>query len=163
MIPKVFNPGQMKKEELKELRNLIVKTDAKTFDLSSDKYRLLNPAGGGASHKTHLGLHDLSALLLNTLVPISQQQYKGRGKIDIKQTYCFMPLSSSLDQAVFQNINMLAKTNRQNEDFYNTVIDIRSKLTRIKLAAEHDMAGAFVRVGNKGDMPQLKYTVLAPK
>jgi hypothetical protein len=74
-----------------------------------------------------------------------------------------MPLSFPLDQAVFQNINMLAKVNlEQQGDFYDMVIGIRSKLTRIKLAAEHDMAVAFVRVGYKGNKPKFRYTLLGP-
>src|SRR5262249_26007261 len=102
------------------------------------------------SRKTELGYHDLSALLLNPAREISSQQYKGRAEIGPDQVYVFMPLSYPLDQAVFQNINTLAKLSRTTEGgFYTRVRTIRSEMTRIKLAAEHDMAVAFVNVGGE--------------
>lgn len=116
------------------------------------------------SRKTELGYHDLSALLLNPQVNISSQQYKGRGQIAPEQLYVFMPLSYALDQAVFQNINLLAKACRgEQQAFYNRVREIRSEMTRIKLAAEHDMAVAFVMVGKNEISGSLKfkYTLLS--
>jgi len=69
-----------------------------------------------------------------------------------------MPLSHAGDQAVFQNINRLAKEFRtRKEGFYNLVRDIRSKMTRIKLAAEHDMATNFVMVARPGTDPRPKF------
>jgi hypothetical protein len=110
------------------------------------------------SRKTELGLHDLSAGLMNRDVPISKQQFKTPGD---NQIYVFMPLSAAGDQAVFQNINELAKANRvEQPDFYKTVRDIRSKMTRISLAAEHDMATSFILVGQKpSGRPKFKFTL----
>lgn len=113
----------------------------------------------GVSQKTNLGYHDLSALLLNPNAPISKQQYKGFAP---GQIYVFMPLSFAVDQAVFQNINMLAKLHREErKSFYNKVTDIRSHMTRIKLIAEHDMATNFVKVGTSYStgLPKFKYTI----
>jgi hypothetical protein len=125
--------------------------------------RRLNPKvfkpDAGVSQKTKLGYHDLSALLLNPNVPISKQQYKG---FKPGQTFVFMPLSFAVDQAVFQNINMLAKLHREErQSFYNKVTDIRSQMTRIKLIAEHDMATNFVMVGKSYStgQPKFKYTI----
>jgi hypothetical protein len=115
----------------------------------------------GVSQKTNLGYHDLSALLLNPNAPISKQQYKG---FNPGQVYVFMPLSFAVDQAVFQNINMLAKLCRaERPDFYKKVTDIRSKMTRIKLIAEHDMATNFIMVGKSYStgLPKFKYTLTA--
>jgi len=104
------------------------------------------PKPGAASRKTEMGLHDLSAGLMNPEKPLSEQQYKTP---DPGQVYVFMPLSDAGDQAVFQNINTLAKAYReQRAGFYALVRDIRSKMTRVKLAAEHDMATSFVHVGD---------------
>ena len=116
------------------------------------------PASGGASQKTELGLHDLSAGLMNREKPISAQQYKTPDK---DTYYVFMPLSHPGDQAVFQNINMLAKAFRDAQpELYGLVRDIRSKMTRIKLAAEHDMATCFARVGTtSAGRPRFKFTL----
>lgn len=117
------------------------------------------PAQGG-SRKTDLGLHDLSAGLMNPKVPISEQQYKTP---EAKQTYVFMPLSAAGDQALFQNINQLGKQFRNEQPaFYELIRDIRSKMTRIKLAAEHDMATSFyvVKGTEKELRPQFKFGLL---
>src|SRR5690606_23692770 len=45
--------------------------------------------------------------------------------------------------------------------FYNYVRDIRSKMTRIKLAAEHDMATNFALVGQTAtSRPKFSFTLL---
>lgn len=117
------------------------------------------PGNDGASQKTDLGFHDLSALLLNPKADISAQQYKTPSD---DQVFVFMPLSTAMDQAVFQNINTLAKLDHQTEKkFYDKVRDIRSTMTRIKLAAEHDMATKFIEVGQsqRRGGPKYKYTL----
>lgn len=146
--------------------NRIVKTNASIVARLDPKVFMPydNEARPMDSRKTELGYHDLSALLLNPQVKISDQQYKGRGQIAPEQVYVFMPLSPAIDQAVFQNINILAKL-RRNEypQFYNKIRQIRSEMTRIKLAAEHDMAVAFVMVGKKAgtERPKFKYTLIS--
>jgi hypothetical protein len=117
------------------------------------------PGGGGESRKTEMGLHDLSAGLMNPKQPISEQQYKTPNRI---QVYVFMPLSDAADQAVFQNINTLAKAYRQEHAaFYTLVRGIRSEMTRVKLAAEHDMATNFTVVGRTaGGRPKFRFGLL---
>jgi hypothetical protein len=93
--------------------------------------------------------------------PISEQQYKTPSA---DEYYVFMPLSHAGDQAVFQNIQRLAKCYRtQHGAFYDLVRDIRSKMTRIKLAAEHDMATNFVRVARQQPddaRPKFKFSLM---
>ena len=135
----------------------IVKTNASI--LARTNPEVFVPKGGGHSLKTELGYHDLSALLLNPAADISAQQYK---TISDGQVFAFMPLSTAMDQAVFQNINTLAKASYDTEKaFYDKVRRIRSELTRIKLAAEHDMATKFVEVGQAARRagPKYKYTL----
>jgi hypothetical protein len=141
----------------------IVKTNASILERL--KPEVFVPLDKGASSKTEKGYHDLSGLLLNPQQNISAQQYKGRGEIDPNQVYVFMPLAYALDQAVFHNINTLAKAQRENgpfeKAFYEKVRDIRSKMTRIKLLAEHDMAVSFVMVGHTNlGRPKFEYTLL---
>jgi hypothetical protein len=149
--------------ETEKFDTKIIKTNASILGRQDPK--VFVPQGKGASRKTEMGYHDLSALLLNPNADISAQQYKGRaGQIDPEQVYVFMPLSEAIDQAVFQNINTLAKACRKERPtFYDTVRDIRSKMTRIKLLAEHDMATSFVMVGNREENggPKFKYTLLS--
>ncbi len=143
-------------------RTPIVKTNASIMGRMNPK--VFVPQKNAPSQKTEKGYHDLSALLLNPNADISSQQYKGRGEIAPEQVYVFMPLSYALDQAVFQNINTLAKAYRDmHKDFYDKVREFRSEMTRIKLAAEHDMAVNFVMVGNspKTGAPKFKYTLIS--
>jgi hypothetical protein len=135
----------------------IVKTNASIMARTNPE--VFVPRGGGHSRKTELGYHDLSALLVNPAADISAQQYK---TISDGQVFAFMPLSTAMDQAVFQNINTQAKANHDTQkDFYDKVRRIRSELTRIKLAAEHDMATKFVEVGQaeRRAGPKYKYTL----
>jgi hypothetical protein len=133
----------------KGLKGITARLDPKVF----------MPGPGRASQKTEQGLHDQSAGLMHKGKPISEQQYKTP---DRTQYFVFMPLSHPGDQAVYQNINMLAKAHRtEHADFYNLVRDIRSKMTRIKLAAEHDMSTSFAMVGKTATgRPKFSFTLL---
>lgn len=135
----------------------IVKTNASIQARTNPE--VFVPREGAHSRKTELGYHDLSALLVNPAVNISAQQYKTTSP---DQVFVFMPLSTAMDQAVFQNINTLAKASYETEkEFYDKVRMIRSRMTRIKLAAEHDMATKFVEVGQspRRGGPKYKYTL----
>jgi hypothetical protein len=80
---------------------------------------------------------------MNPEVEISKQQYRTYNNI-----FVFMALSQAEDQAVFPYINILAKAYKGGfNDFYDLVRNIRSKMTRIKFAAEHDMGTSIVCVG----------------
>ena len=135
----------------------LVKTNASIMERL--KPEVFKPKAGH-SQKTALGYHDLSALLLNPNAPISQQQYK---TVQADQVFVFMPLSFAMDQAVFQNINMLGRVFRDTQPgFYDTVRDVRSKMTRIKLLAAHDMATQFLTVGKSQStgLPKFKYALI---
>jgi hypothetical protein len=117
------------------------------------KPEMFVPEGKGPSLKTLWGLHDLAASLMNPEFKISEQQYRFANNI-----FVFMPLSEAGDQAVFQYINILAKAYRQKRGtFYELVRDYRSKMTRIKFAAEHDTGTQIVCVGRgAGDKPKFR-------
>jgi hypothetical protein len=101
------------------------------------------PGSGQGSRKTEMGLHDMSVTLLNPRKPIRDQAHsKADGTI-----FSFMPLSDPLDQVVFQTLNRTGKDLRQqNSELYDMVREMRSKMTRIKLAAEHDLGTGFSAV-----------------
>lgn len=109
-------------------------------------------------NKARLGYHDLSALVLNPAKGISKQQYK---TVTSGQVYGFMPIAPSIDQCVFQNINAAAKLKRDSHpDFYQKVVDIRNRMTRIKLASGNDMKTVFIRVGTtKLGHDKFKYVI----
>lgn len=72
--------------------------------------------------------------------------------------YVFMPLAKPADQKVFQLLNDLAKVSRKQQDFYNEVRDIRSKMTRVKLFEEHDMGTGFLAYAPDSRVnPRFKY------
>lgn len=155
-----YNPG-VNWGDSRTFGTKIVKTNASIKARMDPK--VFRPGKDMASEKTTKGFHDLSALLLNPKAPISQQQYKGGGDIPAEQVFVFMPVSHASDQAVFQNINTLAKAHRgERGDFYDLVRSYRAQMTRIKLAAEHDMAVNFVLVSKPDSLgpPKFKYTLL---
>jgi hypothetical protein len=118
------------------------------------------PEGRGESQKTELGAHDLSAGLMHPRKGISDQQYKTPGP---DEYFVFMPLSYHGDQAVFQNVNRLVKAYKeQHMEFYNFMRDVRSKMTRVKLAAEHDMSTNFVCIGHTAiNRPRFRFTLVS--
>lgn len=130
------------------------------------------PYGGGESRKTELGLHDTSTGLMSADRKISQQQYK---RLDpnssnvTEKIYVFMPLGYPEDQGLFQTLNALAKRVRmERPHFYTLVRFYRARMTRLKLAAEHDMSTNFtlaVPVGYKLNMngnqvPKFRFSLL---
>lgn len=113
------------------------------------------PGPGTASRKYEEGLHDMSSTLVDCRRPISEQSHmKDDGTI-----FSFVALSDPADQAVFYNLNRIAKSMRNEHlDFYNTVREFRAKMTRVKLAAEHDMGTGFTAVRREnGESFKLKY------
>ena len=119
------------------------------------------PYAGGVSRKTELGLHDLSASILRSNAPITTQLFNAgsfakKTPTQIRDVlkelqkaskgepyYVFMPLSKPADQKVFHFLNDLAKQKRDSP-LYPLVREIRSKMTRVKLACEHDMGTGFL-------------------
>ncbi|MGH7461440.1 MAG: hypothetical protein ACREMA_10475 [Longimicrobiales bacterium] len=106
------------------------------------------------SKKYELGLHDMSCSLLDHRRPISEQSHmKDNGTI-----FSFVPLSERDDQVIFHKLNQAAKLlNKAHMDFYDLVREFRSKMTRIKLAAEHDMGTGFTAVRRENG-PKFKLT-----
>jgi hypothetical protein len=130
------------------------------------------PTSGGTSRKTELGLHDMSTGLMNNRKKISEQQYKTLGKGGDnaeKEIYTFMPLGYPEDQALFQILNNLAKRVRVTRPaFYELIRCYRARMTRIKLAAEHDMATNFSLASPNGykmvdgqAVPKFRFSLIA--
>jgi hypothetical protein len=96
----------------------------------------------GSRPKIELGLHDMSASLLDPKkIKISTQLFNQPKQYQI---FAFMPVAAEDDQVVFQKINAFGKQHRaDNDGLYSLVRELRSELTRIKLACEHDMATNF--------------------
>jgi hypothetical protein len=131
------------------------------------------PYKGGDSKKLELGIHDTSSGLMSPARPISEQQYKtltpGSDNVT-KKLYCFMPLGYPEDQALFQMLNDLAKRVRLDRpNFYSLVRFFRARMTRLKLAAEHDMSTNFslatpigYKVNSAGEtVPKFRFGLLS--
>lgn len=99
------------------------------------------PGIGGRREKIEMGLYDMSASLLDPRRAISAQTFNTISNGDI---YAFMPLALPADQAVFQKLNAIGKDLRDaHPELYQLVREIRTRMTRIKLACEHDMGTNF--------------------
>lgn len=133
------------------------------------------PLSGGASRKTELGLHDLSASILRSNATITSQLFNAgsfakKTPAQIREVlvglhkdskgkpyYVFMPLSKPQDQKVFHLLNDLAKGMR-GSDLYPLVREIRSKMTRVKLACEHDQGTGFLAMAPDNPVnPKFRY------
>jgi hypothetical protein len=133
------------------------------------------PSPGGTSRKTELGLHDLSASILRSNATITSQLFnagsfaqKTPAQIrDVlkdlhkdskgKPYYVFMPLSKPKDQKLFHLLNDLAKL-RRDSPLYPLVREFRSKMTRVKLACEHDMGTGFLATAPDNPVnPKFRY------
>lgn len=115
--------------------------DSKKF-FDSDKSNL-------ASQKNLLGLHDLSAHLLTHTRFISQQL-----KMYEKAYMFFMPLPMMADLQLFSVLNQKAKKEVEGTA---TMREIRSKLTRVKLAQASDMGATFKDINPAGQIPKFRY------
>jgi hypothetical protein len=107
------------------LKSLALRMDPSNFYPESKKYAL--------------GIHDMSSTLLDCSREISSQAHKkSNGTI-----FSFTPLSDPKDQVVFERLSQLSKRAEACTEFRELIREIRSKMTRAKLAAEHDMATGF--------------------
>lgn len=115
-------------------------------------------AEGMTKRKVELGLYDQSARLLDGRRNISEQVF---GRIEEGHMYAFMPLSDPDDQVVFQKLNEVGKALRNdNTELYALVREIRSRMTRIKLAQETDMGTNFTAVDPENNLnPKFKYGI----
>lgn len=113
------------------------------------------PDTGGASRKAELGLHDMSASLLRNKDIVAQLF----NKPEKGHLYVFMPLALPEDQAVFQRLNGFAKADRSSP-LYPLVRSYRSRMTRLKLACEHDMGTNFVALAPEDKInPRFRYGI----
>jgi hypothetical protein len=108
------------------------------------------------SSKLDMGLHDLNASLMDSRRKISSQFINWPKTGDL---YVFMPVSQPDDHFVFLRLNQWGKKLRTvNGEFYDLVRNIRSKMTRVKLACEHDMGSNFTAYApNNSVNPKFKY------
>ncbi len=99
----------------------------------------------GPSQKYSLGLHDLSASLLDPHRNISEQLYHALNREDKDGSYAiFMPLPIEGDLQLFDRLNRMAKRIREDRPRLYELIQIyRSRMTRIKQAYEYDIGAGF--------------------
>lgn len=115
--------------------------------------------------KYKMGLHDLSASLLNPRKPTisEQQRWKHSGEKRDRWIAIFMPLPQPLDLALFHQLNTLAKRSAtQCPSLYAELVDIRSKMTRVKLAAPVDMSAGLRNIAPAGAPPHFSYGLKRP-
>lgn len=155
--PKVFVPtlgGTSRKTELglHDLSASLLK--------SSKKITAQLHNSGSFANKTD---EEIRNLIVSTegMSPTQIDGIKAAKEKTIAETlfYVFMPLAKPADQKVFQLLNDLAKKVRQQQqDFYNEVRNIRSKMTRVKLFDEHDMGTGFLAYAPDSRVnPRFKY------
>ena len=115
-------------------------------------------AQGMTRRKIELGLYDQSARLLDGRRKISEQVF---GKIAEGHLYSFSPLSDPDDQVAFHHLNEVGKKLRNdNTELYTLVREIRSKMTRIKLAQETDMGTNYTATKPEDSVnPKFKYGI----
>ncbi|EWC60889.1 hypothetical protein UO65_3819 [Actinokineospora spheciospongiae] len=109
-----------------------------------------NDPGTGANHKDALGLHDLSASLLDGSKPTVFDQLKGYADAVV----VFMPVPSETDAQVFNAISSLAEPDAP------VLRGYRNALTRVRLAQGSDMHTILVDDGEGPPAPvRVRYGV----
>jgi hypothetical protein len=120
------------------LKNFQVNAIPVTLDVSmTGMIRRLDPNNFINKQRNLLGLHDLSAVLLRSGLLIRSQLFSLVDKVVV-----FMPLPMELDLVVFAMLADRAKENRMS-NLYNRYVVMRASFTRIKYAADNDMAVSF--------------------
>jgi hypothetical protein len=131
----------------------------------------MNPANFGMDQGEKLkykrGLHDLSASLLAPSIPFIKDQlrWKWTGKKLDEWITIFMPLAQPEDMGLFAMLNTMAKEVKTAQaEPYKTVVYMRDRMTRLKLADSVDIGAGLqdVAVGDvtaPGYKPKLKYGV----
>jgi hypothetical protein len=110
----------------------------------------LVPSKYGASRKVELGLHDVSASLIDPRRGLTTQAFKQAFKNG--DSVVFMPLGEPEDQRVLDYLLVWAKKlDPPNLDLNQRLREIRSQMTRIKYAAENDLGANFTAL--KPDNP----------
>jgi hypothetical protein len=129
-----------------------------------------NEVTNGTTRKYELGLHDLNASIMKAGKPISKQVYIGENSPSwLSGAYfVFIGLSQEQDQHLFAMLNYCAKAFKEkNPEFYKFVRLIRSGMTRVKLACEHDIGSSFTALDPDNPVnPMFRYfgkTTKTPK
>jgi hypothetical protein len=91
----------------------------------------------GASRKNELGLHDVSAVLLDSRRSISSQLFSKVGRQPI-----FIPIPHEEDLQLLYQIEQVAKADRVGP-IYDFYVWARARITRIKYGADEDMKTGF--------------------
>ncbi|MEJ8857566.1 hypothetical protein WKW79_23545 [Variovorax robiniae] len=143
-------------------QKILYKTLSYRTGVDSLKERL-DPANFGSSPqgeeitrlKYKLGLHDLSASLMNPDKPTIKEQ--ARWELDpigskSKWPLVFMPLPKQKDLVVFNLLNLLHKEWRTagHLDLAETVARIRRRMTRVKFAQDSDMGAGLINANPAG-------------
>lgn len=105
---------------------------------------------GGVNRKYELGLHDISATLVNRVRPIADQLHK---KEDAK--VMFLPLSQMEDQALCSALLLSLEQQPADPELAHF---IRARVTRVKIAGSTDLGTGFTAFP-RGREYKLKYTL----
>lgn len=103
--------------------------------------------------KNDLGLHDVSAVLLNSTKPISKQLFSKVGRQPV-----FIPIPHEEDLELLYQIERVAKPRRGGK-IYDFYVYARARITRIKYGSDEDMTTEFLKVEykDKPDELHLRY------
>lgn len=91
--------------------------------------------------KNELGLHDLSAVLLRSDIPLSKQPFK----INNDTILIFMPIPLEGDLVAFSLLSIAAKSDRSSA-LYADYQMMRASFTRIKYGSSDDMHSGFLTI-----------------
>lgn len=130
-------------DKLKE-RNIKLERDVASIKARTKPENFFNRETG-KSMKNELGLHDLSASLLDGKRKISEQLKRYEESVVL-----FMPVPNEEDLQLFCVLNDISKLELKDKDD-NDIREMRSQLTRIKLAQASDMGTKYVDVSNPED------------
>ena len=131
---------------------------------SFNKQEAFEKLYGDTRGKYALGLHDLSASLLNPGVEKLSDQIRWKtptGEKFKNWVLLFMPVAREVDVQMLNVLNALAKAFRVSgvyKEFCDSVFLCRKRMTRIKYAQETDMGAGFVNKQPSVDvLPKFRY------
>lgn len=128
----------------------------------------MNPANfgmvEGERSKYRHGLHDLSGSLCSPMVTLITKQVRWKwGELAVRTTI-FMPLAEPEDMALFHLLNSMAKQSRMTRpEIYSRVVELRRRMTRLKLADSVDIGAGLHNIApGDDDAPKLRYGMKKP-
>jgi len=145
-------------------RNLQYNTSVDSFKQRLDPANFRRIPTGVGDHvrrtKYELGLHDMSASLLDPAKPTISEQLRwkatARGK-GLDWAVVLLPLPKVEDLATFELLKYAAKPLKdQAPTIYRAVSYMKNRMSRVKFAQETDMGAAFLEKGSTTD-PHLRY------